>query len=205
VSATHVKARATLPSGIRADILPSRCEWLRGSTQCACPCSCRPIAEPVSVWRGVTVKCSMAPPCCWVGRANGFVSALDHAVASDGLAPGDIDVLLGLPPTISRGIRSEPGWLPRRSRARHAPALLIPRHGSRGPKSTRILRLARLPAFMMSAYSDAAGGRHHRGLSRSVRRRSAEARRREPVKEGRLYSPSPRQHPLEGAHRSCVT
>ena len=38
---------------------------------------------------------------------------LDHAVASDGLASGDIDILLGLPPTISREFRSEPAYTDR--------------------------------------------------------------------------------------------
>ncbi|HJZ77756.1 MAG TPA: LysR substrate-binding domain-containing protein [Vicinamibacterales bacterium] len=38
------------------------------------------------------------------------VVTLDHAVASDGLASGDVDVLLGLPPTIPREIRSEPAY-----------------------------------------------------------------------------------------------
>src|SRR5262249_62384858 len=43
-------------------------------------------------------------------RASLRVVTLDHAVASDGLASGDVDVLLGLPPTISREIRSEPAY-----------------------------------------------------------------------------------------------
>jgi DNA-binding transcriptional LysR family regulator len=38
------------------------------------------------------------------------VVTLDHALASDGLASDDIDVLLGLPPTIGRDIRSEPAY-----------------------------------------------------------------------------------------------
>ena len=46
-------------------------------------------------------------------RASLRVVTLDHAVASDGLASGDIDVLLGLPPTIGRDIRSEPAYADR--------------------------------------------------------------------------------------------
>lgn len=40
-------------------------------------------------------------------RASLRVVTLDHAIASDGLASGDIDLLLGLPPMMSRDIRSE--------------------------------------------------------------------------------------------------
>jgi DNA-binding transcriptional LysR family regulator len=46
-------------------------------------------------------------------RASLRVVTLDHALASDGLASGDIDVLLGLPPTIRRDIRSEPAYTDR--------------------------------------------------------------------------------------------
>ena len=46
-------------------------------------------------------------------RASLRVVTLDHALASDGLASGDIDVLLGLPPTIGRDIRSEPAYTDR--------------------------------------------------------------------------------------------
>jgi LysR substrate binding domain len=41
------------------------------------------------------------------------IVTLDHAVASDGLASGDIDVLLGLPAAMSREIRSEPAYTDR--------------------------------------------------------------------------------------------
>src|SRR5262249_36196804 len=43
-------------------------------------------------------------------RASLRVVTLDHAVASGGLASGDIDVLLGLPPTVPPEIRSEPAY-----------------------------------------------------------------------------------------------
>jgi DNA-binding transcriptional LysR family regulator len=43
-------------------------------------------------------------------RASLRIVTLDHAVASDGLASGDVDVLLGLPPVIGREIRSEPAY-----------------------------------------------------------------------------------------------
>jgi DNA-binding transcriptional LysR family regulator len=46
-------------------------------------------------------------------RASLRIVTLDHAVASDGLASGDIDVLLGLPPAMSREIRSEPAYTDR--------------------------------------------------------------------------------------------
>jgi DNA-binding transcriptional LysR family regulator len=41
------------------------------------------------------------------------VVTLDHAVASDGLASGDIDILLGLPPTMPPEYRSEPAYTER--------------------------------------------------------------------------------------------
>jgi DNA-binding transcriptional LysR family regulator len=46
-------------------------------------------------------------------RASLRIVTLDHAVASDGLASGDIDVLLGLPAAMSREIRSEPAYTDR--------------------------------------------------------------------------------------------
>jgi DNA-binding transcriptional LysR family regulator len=46
-------------------------------------------------------------------QASLRVVTLDHAVASDGLASGDIDILLGLPPTIGHDIRSEPAYADR--------------------------------------------------------------------------------------------
>src|SRR5262245_12997585 len=41
------------------------------------------------------------------------IVTLDHAIASDGLASGDIDVSLALPPTIPRDIRSEAAYAER--------------------------------------------------------------------------------------------
>jgi DNA-binding transcriptional LysR family regulator len=41
------------------------------------------------------------------------VVTLDYAVASDGLASGEIDLLLGLPPTLPREWRSEPAYTDR--------------------------------------------------------------------------------------------
>jgi DNA-binding transcriptional LysR family regulator len=46
-------------------------------------------------------------------RASLRVVTLDHAVSSDGLASGDVDVLLGLPPNPPREIRSEPAYTDR--------------------------------------------------------------------------------------------
>src|SRR5262245_28927024 len=46
-------------------------------------------------------------------RASLRIVTLDHAIASDGLASGDIDVSLALPPTIPRDIRSEAAYAER--------------------------------------------------------------------------------------------
>lgn len=46
-------------------------------------------------------------------RASLRVVTLDHAVASDGLASGDVDVLLGLPPNPPAELRSEPAYTDR--------------------------------------------------------------------------------------------
>jgi DNA-binding transcriptional LysR family regulator len=46
-------------------------------------------------------------------RASLRVVTLDHAVASDGLASGDVDVLLGLPPNPPPELRSEPAYTDR--------------------------------------------------------------------------------------------
>lgn len=46
-------------------------------------------------------------------RATLRIVTLDYAVASDGLASGEIDVLLGLPPTMPREWRSEPAYTDR--------------------------------------------------------------------------------------------
>jgi DNA-binding transcriptional LysR family regulator len=46
-------------------------------------------------------------------RSTLRVVTLDHAVASDGLASGDLDVLLGLPPTMPPEYRSEPAYTER--------------------------------------------------------------------------------------------
>lgn len=43
-------------------------------------------------------------------RATLRIVTLDHAVASDALASGSVDVLLGLPPTMPREWRSEPAY-----------------------------------------------------------------------------------------------
>jgi DNA-binding transcriptional LysR family regulator len=57
-------------------------------------------------------------------RASLRVVTLDHAVANDGLASGDVDVLLGLPPNPPPEIRSEPAYTDRLMCAvwkKHAP------------------------------------------------------------------------------------
>jgi DNA-binding transcriptional LysR family regulator len=46
-------------------------------------------------------------------RASLRVVTLDHAVASDGLASGDVDVLLGLPPSLPAELRSAPAYTDR--------------------------------------------------------------------------------------------
>ena len=46
-------------------------------------------------------------------RASLRVVTLDHAFASDGLASGDVDVLLGLPPNPPPELRSEPAYTDR--------------------------------------------------------------------------------------------
>jgi DNA-binding transcriptional LysR family regulator len=46
-------------------------------------------------------------------RASLRMVTLDHAIASDGLASGDIDVSLALPPTMPRDIRSEAAYAER--------------------------------------------------------------------------------------------
>src|SRR5262245_43333485 len=46
-------------------------------------------------------------------KASLRIVTLDHAIASDGLASGDIDVSLALPPTIPRDIRSEAAYAER--------------------------------------------------------------------------------------------
>src|SRR6059036_3188607 len=52
-------------------------------------------ADNIGILPNITARFAQALP-----RASLRVVTLDHAVASDGLASGDIDVLLGLPPTI---------------------------------------------------------------------------------------------------------
>src|SRR5215510_2308176 len=46
-------------------------------------------------------------------KASLRIVTLDHAIASDGLASGDIDVSLALPPTLPRDIRSEAAYAER--------------------------------------------------------------------------------------------
>jgi DNA-binding transcriptional LysR family regulator len=46
-------------------------------------------------------------------RASLRIVTLDHAIASDGLTSGDIDVSLALPPTLPRDIRSEAAYAER--------------------------------------------------------------------------------------------
>src|SRR5438094_6638565 len=65
-------------------------------------------ADNIGILPNITTGFAQALP-----RASLRVVTLDHAVATNGLARGDIDVLLGLPPTISREIRSEPAYTDR--------------------------------------------------------------------------------------------
>jgi DNA-binding transcriptional LysR family regulator len=65
-------------------------------------------ADNIGILPDVTARFARNLP-----RASLRIVTLDHAVASDGLASGDIDVLLGLLPTMSREIRSEPAYTDR--------------------------------------------------------------------------------------------
>jgi DNA-binding transcriptional LysR family regulator len=65
-------------------------------------------ADNIGILPGIAARFARALP-----RASLRVVTLDHAIASDGLASGDIDLLLGLPPTMSREIRSEPAYTER--------------------------------------------------------------------------------------------
>jgi DNA-binding transcriptional LysR family regulator len=62
-------------------------------------------ADNIGILPSIATRFAQALP-----RASLRVVTLDHAIASDGLASGDIDVLLGLPPTTSREIRSEAAY-----------------------------------------------------------------------------------------------
>jgi|SRR5262245_82555 len=65
-------------------------------------------ADNVGVLPSVVERFSRLLP-----RAALRVVTLDHAVASDGLSSGEVDVLLALPPTMSRDWRSEPAYADR--------------------------------------------------------------------------------------------
>ncbi|HZD51740.1 MAG TPA: LysR family transcriptional regulator, partial [Woeseiaceae bacterium] len=65
-------------------------------------------ADNVGVLPSVAERFSQLLP-----RATLRVVTLDHAVAGDGLSSGEVDVLLALPPTMSREWRSEPAYTDR--------------------------------------------------------------------------------------------
>jgi len=65
-------------------------------------------ADNVGVLPSVVERFSRLLP-----RATLRVVTLDHAVASDGLSSGEVDVFLALPPTMSRDWRSEPAYADR--------------------------------------------------------------------------------------------
>ena len=65
-------------------------------------------ADNIGILPSIATRFAQALP-----RASLRIVTLDHAVASDGLGSGDIDVLLGLPPTMGREIRSEAAYADR--------------------------------------------------------------------------------------------
>ncbi|HJZ70980.1 MAG TPA: LysR family transcriptional regulator [Vicinamibacterales bacterium] len=65
-------------------------------------------ADNIGILPGIAVRFARAMP-----RASLRIVTLDHAIASDGLASGDIDVSLALPPTMPRDIRSEAAYAER--------------------------------------------------------------------------------------------
>ncbi len=65
-------------------------------------------ADHIGVVPGIVERFSRALP-----RATLRIVTLDHAVASDGLSSGEIDLLLGLPPMLPRDRRSEPAYTDR--------------------------------------------------------------------------------------------
>src|SRR5262245_17412925 len=65
-------------------------------------------ADNVGVLQSVVERFARLLP-----RATLRVVTLDHAVASDGLASGEVDVFLALPPMMSRELRSEPAYTDR--------------------------------------------------------------------------------------------
>jgi len=65
-------------------------------------------ADNIGILPALAVRFSRAMP-----KASLRIVTLDHAVASDGLASGDIDVSLALPPTMPRDIRSEAAYAER--------------------------------------------------------------------------------------------
>jgi DNA-binding transcriptional LysR family regulator len=62
----------------------------------------------VGILPGIVARFSRRLP-----RAKLRVVTLDHAIASGGLASGEVDILLGLPPSLPREFRSEPAYTDR--------------------------------------------------------------------------------------------
>jgi DNA-binding transcriptional LysR family regulator len=62
-------------------------------------------ADNIGILPGIATRFARVLP-----KASLRIVTLDHAVAGDGLVTGDVDVLLGLPPTIPREIRSETAY-----------------------------------------------------------------------------------------------
>src|SRR5262249_48549386 len=65
-------------------------------------------ADNIGILPALAVRFSRVMP-----KASLRIVTLDHAIASDGLASGDIDVSLALPPTMPRDIRSEAAYAER--------------------------------------------------------------------------------------------
>jgi DNA-binding transcriptional LysR family regulator len=79
----------------------------------------------VGILPGIVARFSKRLP-----RAKLRVVTLDHAIASGGLASGEVDILLGLPPSLPRELRSAPAYTDRLVCAR------CRSHGQRGRKIT---------------------------------------------------------------------
>jgi hypothetical protein len=94
----------------------------RGATSALPNARGRSHSRPPITSASCRLSLSGSPECC--PRASLRVVTLDHAVANDGLASGDVDVLLGLPPNPPPEIRSEPAYTDRLMCAvwkKHAP------------------------------------------------------------------------------------
>src|SRR5262249_48295091 len=62
----------------------------------------------VGILPGIVARFAKRLPC-----AKLRVVTLDHAIASNGLESGDVDIVLGLPPSLPRELRSAPAYMDR--------------------------------------------------------------------------------------------